>query len=357
MRLFASDRISKVMDRLGFEDGEMIEHKMINQSIERAQKKVEENNFGIRKRLLEYDDVMNKQRKVIYERRRHALMGERIGMDIANIIWDRVVKILGNGDYESCREDFLRIFAMELPFDMEKFDNTSRTKLEDEAFDIVIDSFKKRTARLASVAYPVIKDVYETKGHMYENILVPITDGRRIYQISIPLKEAYETEGNSILIAFEKAILLHTIDDAWKENLRELDELKHSVQNASYEQKDPLPIFKLESVNLFDKMVNDINNGTISVLMRCSIPIAEEQDVKQAPQAPIEEPVQNLKETHQNLDEPSETQRQQAQAAQTDTRARQPMTPVVNNGPKIGRNDPCPCGSGKKYKNCHGKMQ
>ncbi len=195
MRLFASDRISKVMDRLGFEDGEMIEHKMINQSIERAQKKVEENNFGIRKRLLEYDDVMNKQRKVIYERRRHALMGERIGMDIANMIWDRVVHILQNGDYESCKEDFLRIFAMEIPFDMETFENESREKLEDQAFDIVIDSFKKRSARLASVAFPVIKQVYETNGQKYENILVPITDGRRVYQISIPLKEAYETEG------------------------------------------------------------------------------------------------------------------------------------------------------------------
>ena len=205
MRLFASDRISKVMDRLGFEDGEMIEHKMINQSIERAQKKVEENNFGIRKRLLEYDDVMNKQRKVIYERRRHALMGERIGMDIANMIWDRVVHILQNGDYESCKEDFLRIFAMEIPFDMETFENESREKLEDQAFDIVIDSFKKRSARLASVAFPVIKQVYETNGQKYENILVPITDGRRVYQISIPLKEAYETEGNSILVAFEKS--------------------------------------------------------------------------------------------------------------------------------------------------------
>ena len=356
MRLFASDRISKVMDRLGFEEGEMIEHKMINQSIERAQKKVEENNFGIRKRLLEYDDVMNKQRKVIYERRRHALMGERIGMDISNMIWDRVVHILHNGDYESCKEDFLRVFAMEIPFDMEKFESVSRNQLEDEAFDIVIDSFKKRTARLASVAFPVIKQVYENSGKMYENILVPITDGRRIYQISIPLKEAYETEGNSILVAFEKAILLHTIDDAWKENLRALDELKQSVQNASYEQKDPLLIFKLESVNLFDSMVNEINDGTISVLMRCSIPIAAESDVQQAPASLMDEPHhQQLRETHQNLDEPSETQRQQAQAAQTDTRARQPMTPIVNNGPKIGRNDPCPCGSGKKYKNCHGR--
>ena len=356
MRLFASDRISKIMDRLGFEEGEMIEHKMINQSIERAQKKVEENHFGVRKRLLEYDDVMNKQRKVIYERRRHALMGERIGMDISNMIWDRVVHILSNGDYESCKEEFLRVFAMEIPFDMETFENKNRDTLEDEAFDIVIENFKNRTARLASVAFPVIKDVYENKGHMYENILVPITDGRRVYQISIPLKEAYETEGASILVAFEKAILLHTIDDAWKENLRALDELKQSVQNASYEQKDPLLIFKLESVTLFDAMVNEINDGTISVLMRCSIPIAEQEDVKQAPLASHEEPKQQTYESHQNLDELSETQRQQAQAAQTDTRARQPMAPVVNNGPKIGRNDPCPCGSGKKYKNCHGRM-
>lgn len=355
MRLFASDRISKVMDKMGFEEGEMIEHSMINSSIERAQKKVEENNFGIRKRLLEYDDVMNKQRKVIYERRRHALMGERIGMDIANMIWDRVCHILSNGDYESCKEDFLRIFAMEIPFDMDKFESASREKLEDEAFDVVIDAFKKRTNRLASVAYPVIKDVYETKGAMYENILVPITDGRHMFQVRVPLKEAYETEGHSILVAFEKAILLHTIDDAWKENLRALDELKQSVQNASYEQKDPLLIFKLESVSLFDSMVNDINDNTISVLMRCSIPIAQESDVRQAPTQSMDEPKQHLTESHQKFDEPSETQRQMQQAAQSETRQRQPMTPVVNDGPKIGRNDPCPCGSGKKYKNCHGR--
>src|SRR5574344_307523 len=355
MRLFASDRISKVMDKMGFEEGEMIEHSMINSSIERAQKKVEENNFGIRKRLLEYDDVMNKQRKVIYERRRHALMGERIGMDIANMIWDRVCHILSNGDYESCKEDFLRIFAMEIPFDMDKFESASREKLEDEAFDVVIDAFKKRTNRLASVAYPVIKDVYETKGAMYENILVPITDGRHMFQVRVPLKEAYETEGHSILVAFEQAILLHTIDDAWKENLRALDELKQSVQNASYEQKDPLLIFKLESVSLFDSMVNDINDNTISVLMRCSIPIAQESDVRQAPTQSMDEPKQHLTESHQKFDEPSETQRQMQQAAQSETRQRQPMTPVVNDGPKIGRNDPCPCGSGKKYKNCHGR--
>ena len=356
MRLFASDRISKVMDKLGFEDGEMIEHKMINQSIERAQKKVEENNFGIRKRLLEYDDVMNKQRKVIYERRRHALMGERIGMDISNMIWDRVLHILSGNDYEGCKEDFLKIFAMEVPFSAKEFEDMSRQKLEDQTFDAVIENFKKRSDRLAATAFPVIKDVYETKGHMYENILVPITDGRRIYQLSIPLKEAYETQGNAILVAFEKAILLHTIDDAWKENLRALDELKHSVQNASYEQKDPLLIFKLESVNLFDAMVNEINDNTISVLMRCSIPIAEPEEVKQAPQQ-VEEPKkqQQLTESHQNLDELSETQKAQQQAAQSDTRAQQPRIPIVNNGPQIGRNDPCPCGSGKKYKQCHGR--
>ncbi|MBQ0046992.1 MAG: preprotein translocase subunit SecA [Prevotellaceae bacterium] len=350
MRLFASDRISKVMDKFGFEEGEMIEHKMINQSIERAQKKVEENNFGVRKRLLEYDDVMNKQRTVIYERRRHALMGERIGMDISNMIWDRVLHILGKNDYESIKEDFIRIFAMEVPFDKAKFESANRQKLEDETFDIVIENFKKRTERLATVAFPVIKDVYETKGHMYENILVPITDGRRVYQISIPLKEAYESEGRSILVAFEKAILLHSIDESWKENLRALDELKHSVQNASYEQKDPLVIFKLESVPYFDQMVNEINDNTISVLMRCSIPIAEPEEVKQAPLPSQEEPKQQLQETHQNLEDES-----QKAAASHDTRERQPVQPIINNGPKIGRNDPCPCGSGKKYKNCHGR--
>ncbi|MBQ2182898.1 MAG: preprotein translocase subunit SecA, partial [Bacteroidaceae bacterium] len=267
MRLFASDRISAIMDKLGFEEGEMIEHPMINKSIERAQKKVEENNFGIRKRLLEYDDVMNKQRKVIYERRRHALMGQRIGMDITNMIWDRTVNIIENNDFEGCKEQFLRIFAMEYPFTAEQHEEKGREALENEAFELVLASFKKRCERFANTAYPVIKEVYETKGSMYENILVPLTDGRRMYQISVPLKEAYETQAANVMLQFEKAILLHTIDDAWKENLRALDELQHSVQNASYEQKDPLLIFKLESVTLFDNMVNEINDGTISVLM------------------------------------------------------------------------------------------
>ncbi len=353
MRLFASERIAKIMDRMGFEEGEMIEHPMINKSIERAQKKVEENNFGVRKRLLEYDDVMNKQRKVIYERRRHALMGQRIGMDIANMVWDRCVKIIESGDYQDVKESFIKIFAMEVPFSEKDFNDKGHEQLEDMAYEAALAHFKGKTERFAQMAYPVIKDVYENKGGMYENIIVPISDGRRVYQIAVPLKEAYETEGRSIMIAFEKTLLLHTIDNAWKENLRALDELKHSVQNASYEQKDPLLIFKLESVKLFDNMVNEINDGTISVLMRCHLPVAEPEEVKEAPKEMPRQPQPRYVESKQDLSQGDPAQRA---ASQHDTR-QQPMQyqPVRNEGPKIGRNDPCPCGSGKKFKNCHGK--
>ena len=273
MRLFASERIARVMDKLGFKDGEMIEAKMINNSIERAQRKVEENNFGIRKRLLEYDDVMNKQRTVIYEKRRHALMGERVGMDIANMLWDRVLNIIDKNDYEGCKEGFIEIFAMEVPFTEEEFDSMKREDLYEKSFQVAVEAFRRKMGRLAEVAMPVIKQVYENQGNMYENILVPITDGKLVYNIRTNLKKAYETEAKEVVNDFEKAILLHNIDDAWKENLRELDDLKHSVQNASYEQKDPLLVFKLESVQLFDKMVNRINNETISTLMRGQIPV------------------------------------------------------------------------------------
>ncbi len=357
MRLFASERIANIMDRLGFKEGEMIEHPMINKSIERAQKKVEENHFGVRKRLLEYDDVMNKQRKVIYERRRHALMGERIGMDISNMFWDRVVRIMNNSDYEECKERFLTIFAMEYPFTAEEHEDISRDKREDMAFEKVLAKFKERGDRLAATAWPVIKDVYENRGHQYENILVPLTDGRRTYQISVPLKEAYETEGKNIITAFEKAILLHTIDEEWKENLRQLDELQHSVQSASYEQKDPLVIFKLESVNLFDNMINLINDGTVSVLMRVKLPMPDPEEIRQAQE---QQARRRQAEGQQNLDELSDTQKAMQKAAANAGAAGGPQgprqrTPMVNNAPKVGRNDPCPCGSGKKYKACHGK--
>ena len=354
MRLFASDRISKIMDKMGFEDGEMIEHPMINKSIERAQKKVEENNFGIRKRLLEYDDVMNKQRKVIYERRRHALMGERIGMDISNIIWDRVNKVIMENDYDGCKESFFRLFAMEFPFTAEQFED-NREKCVDEAYDQVLINFKNRSERVANTAWPVIKNVYEEKGSMYENILIPLTDGHRTYQIAVPLKDAYEQQAKNIYVVFEKLVLLHAIDEAWQENLRLLDELRHSVQNASYEQKDPLLIFKLESVNYFDNMINEINDGTISVLMRCSLPVANPEEVQQAP-SQIRQPQRRYVESKQDLSEPSDTQRGMQQAAAGDTRSRQQVVQTSRNeGPKIGRNDPCPCGSGKKFKNCHGR--
>ena len=348
MRLFSSDRIATVMDKLGFKEGEMIEHKMISNSIERAQKKVEENNFGIRKRLLEYDDVMNKQRTVIYTKRRHALMGERIGMDIVNMIWDRCAYAVELGDYENVKMEMFQTLAMEAPFTEEEFNSTKQETLIEKAFEAAMANFKRKTERIASIAYPVIKQVYEMQGHMYENIMIPITDGKRMYNIPVNLKAAYETEGKEIVKSFEKAILLHTIDEGWKENLRELDELKHSVQNASYEQKDPLLIFKLESVKLFDNMVNKINNQTISVLMRGQIPVPDPEQVRAAaPEMPA--PRQQYQETKQDLSDPN----QQA-AANRDTREQQKHEPV--RAQKMpGRNDPCPCGSGKKFKNCHGR--
>ena len=359
MRLFSSDRIAGVMDKLGFKEGEMIEHSMISKSIERAQKKVEENNFGIRKRLLEYDDVMNKQRTVVYTKRRHALMGERIGMDIVNMIWDRCANAIEAPDYENCKMDILQTLAMEAPFSEEEFKNEKKEKLADKTFEAAMELFKRKTERMAQIAYPVIKQVYENQGHMYENILIPITDGKRMYNISCNLKAAYESECKEVVKSFEKSILLHVIDEAWKENLRELDELKHSVQNASYEQKDPLLIYKLESVNLFDAMVDKINNQTISILMRGQIPVQEAPaESQQEPQRNVEvrqaapeqrQDMSKYREQKVDLNDPN----QQAAAAR-DTRE-QPKREPIRAEKTVGRNDPCPCGSGKKYKNCHGR--
>ena len=351
MRLFASERIAKVMDRLGFEEGERIESPMISKSIERAQKKVEENNFGIRKHLLEYDDVMNKQRTVIYEKRRHALMGERIGMDITNIIWDRCVAIIERNDFEGAKEEFLKVLAMEVPFSENEFINTPKGELEERAFQAAMAAFKRKTDRIQAVAYPVIKNVYEAQGDQYEFIMVPLTDGRHIVQVRCNLKEAYEHEARNIVKEFEKSVLLHIIDDNWKENLRQLDELRHSVQNASYEQKDPLLIFKLESAKLWDDMINDMNNRTASVLMRGQIPEMQQENVQEA--QPERKAQQQYVETKQNLDESAEAQRK---AASHDTREpvqRRPQPIIKDKMPRP--NDPCPCGSGKKFKNCHGR--
>ena len=386
MRLFASERIARVMDRLGFEDGEMIEHSMINNSIERAQKKVEENHFGVRKRLLEYDDVMNKQRTVVYEKRRHALMGERLGMDIADMIWDRVCNIVeNNATFEQMKEGFLEIFAMEAPFTAADVDQLKPAELEEKAYQAALDRFRVKTDKIAADVYKVFKQIYETpQGQQWGErpIQVPILDGRRAYNIGgVSLKETVESEGRAVVTAFEKAIMLHVIDEAWKENLRELDELKHSVQNASYEQKDPLLIFKLESVQLFDKMVNRINNQTISVLMRGSVPEQKEptpEEIAAAQKAAAAQQNQRLAgraaaqriasasvgntteapryerpqytESRTDLTDPAARA-----AAQRDTRE-QPGARTPFTAEKLpGRNDPCPCGSGKKFKACHGK--
>ena len=351
MRLFASERIAKIMDRLHFDEGERLEHSMISNSIERAQKKVEENNFGIRKRLLEYDDVMNTQRTIVYKNRRHALMGERIGMDIANLIWNRVENIITTNDYEGCKEQFIKVLAMECPFTEEQFREGVTDKLLEDSYQAAINAFNRKTERIQAVAWPVIKQVYENQGSMYERIVVPVTDGKRMYQIPCDLKEAYETEAKSVVKQFEKSIMLHIIDDCWKENLRQLDELRHSVQNASYEQKDPLVIFKLESAELFkENMVDQNNNRILSILMRGQIPELQQDEVREAA------PEQRSQRYNEQKGNDLVDQNQQA-AAQHDTResaAPQRRMPITRE--KLpGRNDPCPCGSGKKFKNCHGR--
>ena len=353
MRLFGSERIAKTLDRFGFKEGDMIEHSMISKSIERAQKKVEENNFGIRKRLLEYDDVMNKQRNVVYTKRRHALIGERIGMDIVNMVWDRCCHIAENYTFEDAKMETLRMFSVDMPItNEEEFYKMEPEPKADAIFEAAMAGFKQRTERMAEIALPFINFVYKEHPEMHDkNIYVPVTDGRHVYQIPVNVKAAYESQGKEVIKCFEKSILLHTIDNAWKENLRDLDDLKHSVQNASYEQKDPLLIFKLESVTLFDKMVSKINDQTVSILMRGQIPVQEKEqtNVKVAPDPSRNKPQQKYSETKVDLND-----RNQQAAAQHDTREnakREPMRVEKT----VGRNDPCPCGSGKKFKNCHGK--
>ncbi|EGJ72564.1 Protein translocase subunit secA [Bacteroides coprosuis DSM 18011] len=351
MRLSLPERVTKMMDTLGFKEGEMIEHKMLSRSIEKAQKKVEENHFGSRKYLLEYDDVMNKQRNVIYTKRRHALMGERIGMDIVNMIWDRCdVAVQDNrDDYQNCKMEILRLFAMDIPFTEEQLKEGNINELVEITFNAAIDKFKEKSDTLSKIAFPVIKQVYENHGQMYENILIPITDGKRVYNISCNLKRAYDTECKAVVEAFEKAILLHFIDEAWMENLRELDDLRQSVRNASYEQKDPLLIYKLESVKLFDYMVDKINDKTITVLMRGQIPIQDPAEVQEAAPEPQKQAPQ-YREEKQDLSRPEGMD----EAAAKDTREQPKNEPYVA-PTKVGRNDPCPCGSGKKFKHCHGK--
>ena len=365
MRLFASDRIASLMDRMGFKEGEVLENNMLSKSVEKAQKKVEENNFGIRKRLLEYDDVMNSQREVIYTRRRHALMGERIGMDVLNMLYDVtegiVTRYKDGEDYEGFVAEMFSTLAVEVELTEEQFRKERESELVDVVFDEVYKTFKRRCDTIASVAYPVIHQVREEHGTQYERIVVPITDGRRVYNIAVNLEEADASEGKSIVKELEKSISLYTLDEAWKEHLREMDELRNSVQNASYENKDPLLIYKLESYELFKTMIDSMNRKASAILMRAHIQVAPPQEVEAAAaqkvevkQAAPERPtdMSRYKTRKDDIEEQREAQRAAAAGA---GQASQPKAEPVRAEPKIGRNDPCPCGSGKKFKNCHGR--
>jgi preprotein translocase subunit SecA len=360
MRLFATEKIAGLMDRMGFKEGDVLEAGMLNKSVERAQKKVEENNFGIRKRLLEYDDVMNSQRNVVYTRRRHALMGERIGLDVVNTLIDvsgTIAEQNENSDYETIRMDIFRTLATDFPVSKEEFKNMKTEKLADSIFDEALALFKRHIEKMAQTANPIIKQVYENQGAQYENILIPITDGKRMYNISCNLKEAYETDSKSITKAFQKSIILHTIDEAWKEHLREMDELRNSVQNASYENKDPLLIYKLEAYNLFKTMIEDMNKKTASILMRGQIPVRDTVQVREA--AP--ERRTDLSRYRTQKEDVAQSRNRgngdvypQGQRPPAGPQQRAPMEPVRVEK-QTGRNEPCPCGSGKKYKNCHGR--
>ncbi len=343
MRLFGSERIANVMDRMGLQDGEVIQHSMITKSIERAQKKVEENNFGIRKRLLEYDDVMNNQRTVIYNKRRNALYGDRLSIDISNMFYDTCEAIYEQAyaekDYEYFNMEILRVFGMEMPFAEKELFDGRKNGIVDKIYEIVYTAYKERMARMAEMAFPFIKNIYENT--RYENVAFPITDGKKTINIVTPVKKSYENKGREIGLSIEKNITLAIIDNEWKEHLRELDDLKQSVQNATYEQKDPLLIYKFESFNLFEKMLLSINREISSFLSRASLPVNQDENMREA-KVPTSDN-RNLK-----------TSREERVAEQRTAEREKPQPVHVEK--KVGRNDPCPCGSGKKYKNCHGKL-
>jgi len=353
MRLFGSERISGVMDRLGLEEGEVIQHAMISKSIERAQKKVEENNFGIRKRLLEYDDVMNSQREVIYKKRRHALFGERLEVDVLNMMYDSVEELVngyhGSDMFEDFNLELMRLLSLESPVDAEEFKKMSTSDIVDRIYEKMIEGYNRKVDTISKQAYPVIKNVYETKKEIYQNIVVPISDGRKVFQIICNLEKAYNNKGKELVKSYQKQIVLNTIDEGWKEQLREMDDLKQSVQNATYEQKDPLLIYKFESFNLFKDLVNKVNKDVVSTLMKGQIPIQNPDQVRQA-------------ETRKRMDMSRyKTQKSELPGAQnamegadTQTQERAKPQPVTVEK-RVGRNDPCPCGSGKKYKQCHGR--
>ena len=343
MRLFGSERIAKLMDRMGIEEGEVIQHSMITKSIERAQKKVEENNFGTRKRLIEYDDVMNSQREVIYKKRRHALFGERLAIDVANSIYDTCENIVTEfhelKDFENFNLEVLRVLAIDSPITADEFVSTKIDVVIEKLYQHAESAYSQKNDFIATKAFPVIKDVYENQAKQFENIVTPLSDGINTLQVVSNLKRAFDTHGRELVLGLEKGTSLSMIDDAWKEHLREMDELKQSVQNAVYEQKDPLLVYKFESFQLFKQMIVTVNKEIVSFLMRANLPNEIQKSVQQARvQAP-----QRKEQTQTSRNEVSDNEQPK------------PKAQPVRAEQKIGRNDACPCGSGKKYKNCHGQ--
>lgn len=354
MRLFGSERIAGIMDKLGMKEGENIEHSLITKNIERAQKRVEQNNFGIRKRLLEYDDVMNSQREVVYSKRRNALYGDKLALDISNMLADTCEELVETyqeqKNYSEFKFEVMRIFAFETSINEESFLGGKLHAISDQLFDELMAHYQHKTAEMAKTAWPVIQDVYVNKGSQFESIAVPITDGIHQMQIPVNLKKAYETEAKEISKTYEKFASLFVIDNDWKEHLREMDDLKQSSQNAVFEQKDPLLIYKLESFNLFKGMLSRINKQVLGMLFKGFIPVENASEVKQA-ELPKKPDTTKLKTSR--TDDLAEAQRNNQAAAQG---AQEPQKPAQVKGVvKIGRNDACPCGSGKKYKSCHGK--
>ena len=342
MRLFGSEKIAGVVDRLGMQENEALEAPMLNNSIERAQKKVEENNFGIRKRLLEYDDVMNSQREVIYTKRRNALSGERVEIDVMNMMQD-IAQILverAEGyDYESFSEMVMMALSVDLGFDEEFYTHAKPAEIVDKLHEHMLSTYQRRMDSMVQRAFPIIKEVYEKQSAIYQNMAIPISDGRKMMTLSVNLKKAYESEGKEIARALSKSITLWQIDEKWKEHLRDMDDLKQSVQNATYEQKDPLLIYKFESFNLFSKMLEELNQNVLSFLLRSHIPLRDASEAKA--------PAQQRK--------PDMSQMQTSRTDLVTNGGDQKSKMPVHVEKQVGRNDPCPCGSGKKFKNCHGK--
>jgi preprotein translocase subunit SecA len=356
MRLFGGDRLAKMMDRMGLEEGEVITHSMVTKSIERAQKKVEENNYGIRKRLIEYDDVMNAQRDVIYKKRKNALYGDRLSIDIANLIYDLSENLVADfktdKDFEGLNLELIKVFSIEAPFDKNTFLGKDENELTFQLFEAAMLHYKEKSQSIADRAFPVIRDVHTNSGNQYENIAIPFSDGIRNLNMVVNLKQAFESKGKDVSVELEKALMLTVIDEEWKEHLREMDDLKQAVQNASLEQKDPLLIYKLESFELFKKMVGKINKDAATYLFKFNI--ADENGQIQQAKAPQQEKKVKLVESR---DEQASEGRESVAVNENGEPMQQQERPKqvpVRVDKTVGRNDPCPCGSGKKFKNCHG---